>query len=74
MKNFKLTKEQILNIKEGQKITFNYFGDVYTKKVQCIYEPAWNKGRVDLLKFNVNKIGCGTGWTGVEAFQIIQVK
>ena len=74
MENLRLTEQEIFNIKEGQRITFKYLGDVYTKKVHSIYEPAWNKGRVDLLQFNVNRIGSGTGLTGIEAFQIISVK
>lgn len=57
-----------LGIKEGDKITFEYYGDVYTRKVQTMH-ISFN----GLTKYNVNKIGSGTGWTGVDAEEVIKI-
>ena len=57
-----------LGIKEGDKITFEYYDTIYTKKVQTIY-IEFN----GLTKYNVNKIGSGTGWTGVDADEVIKI-
>ena len=63
-----------LEIKEGQKITFRHYADdyesVYTGKVQSIYVQSFN----GLTKYNVNRIGSGTGYTSVEPENIIEVK
>jgi hypothetical protein len=57
-----------LGIKEGDKITFDYYGTVYTRKVQTMHiQPN------GLTNYNVNKIGSGTGWTGVDAEEVIKV-
>lgn len=58
-----------LGIKEGDKITFNYYGTVYTRKVQTMHIQPFN----GLTKYNVNKIGSGTGWTGVDAEDVIKI-
>jgi len=57
-----------LKIKVGDKITFNYYGTVYTRKVQTMH-ISFN----GLTNYNVNKIGCGTGWTGVDAEDVIKI-
>jgi len=61
-----------LAIKEGQKITFRHYRDnkVYTRKVQSVYVQDFN----GLTKYNVNRIGSGTGYTSVEPENIIEVK
>ena len=58
-----------LGIKEGDKITFEYYGKIYTRKVQTMH-ISFN----GLTNYNVNKIGSGTGWTGVDAEDIIKTK
>ena len=57
-----------LGIKEGDKITFEYYDTIYTKKVQTIY-IEFN----GLTKYNVNKIGSGTGCTGIDADEVIKI-
>lgn len=57
-------------IKAGQKITFEYLGTIYTKKVQSVYIQSWN----GVISYNVNKIGSGTGYTSVEHEEVISVK
>lgn len=61
-----------LGIKEGQKITFRHYLDnaVYTRKVQSVYVQSFN----GLTKYNVNRIGSGTGYTSVDAENVIEVK
>jgi hypothetical protein len=56
-----------LQIKEGDKITFKLYGTVYTRKVQTIYVQSFN----GITIYNVNKIGSGTGFTGVDADDVI---
>jgi hypothetical protein len=73
----KLTTEQILNIKEGDKITFTIYGSagIYTRKVQAVLKNRFaDTVRVDLMSFNVNKVGSGTGYTNVHPTQILEVK
>tara|TARA_R110000796_G_scaffold232576_1_gene350988 strand:- start:301 stop:537 length:237 start_codon:yes stop_codon:yes gene_type:complete len=57
-----------LKIKEGDKITFDYYGTVYTRKVQTMH-ISFN----GLTNYNVNNIGSGTGWTGVDAEDVIKI-
>lgn len=60
-----------LGIKEGQKITFRHYDNsVYTRKVQSVFVQTFN----GLTKYNVNKIGSGTGYTSVEPKAVIEVK
>lgn len=68
----KLTTEQIKNIKQGDKITFTMYGSAktFTRKVQDVVTRPYN----DIITFNVNKVGSGTGYTGVEAEDILEVK
>lgn len=73
----KQTKTKIMNllnnklgIKEGQKITFRLYNTVYTRKVQSVYVQSFN----GLTSYNVNRIGSGTGYTSVDAEDIIEVK
>jgi len=60
-----------LGVKKGQRITFRHYADdaVYTRKVQSIY-VSFN----GFTKYNVNRIGSGTGYTSVEAENVIEVK
>ena len=69
-----MTNQELKNIKVGQNITFNYNGNIYTRKVQSIYVQSWNSERVDLMKWNVNKIDLGTGFESIECEQIIAAK
>lgn len=64
MKN---TLYNALQIKEGDKITFKLDGTVYTRKVQTIYVQSFN----GITIYNVNRIGSGTGFTGVDAEDVI---
>ena len=59
-----------LQIKEGDKITFKENDTVYTKKVQTVFVQSFN----GITKYNVNRIGSGTGFTGVDAEDVISVK
>ncbi len=59
-----------LGIKEGQTITFYQYGNVYTRKVQSVYVQSFN----GLTKYNVNRIGSGTGYTSVESEDVIKIK
>lgn len=73
----KLTTEQILNIKEGDKITFTMYGSIgtFTRKVQGVVKNRFaDEVRVDLMSFNVNKVGSGTGYTNVHPTQILEIK
>ena len=69
-----LTRKQIENIKEGDRITFTVQDSfevlTFTRKVQHVVTRPWN----DIITFNVNKVGSGTGYTGVEAENILKVK
>ena len=71
MKNLDYTngKYNMLNIKEGQKIVFELNGQTYTRKVQIVYVQGNG-----ITIYNVNKVGSGTGWTGVEPYQVIEIK
>ncbi len=68
----KLTRKQIENIKQGDKITFTMYGSTktFTRKVQDVVTRPYN----DIITFNVNKVGSGTGYTGVEVEDILEVK
>jgi hypothetical protein len=57
-------------IKEGQKITFNYEGTIYTKKVKEVVTRKYS----DRVSYNVNSIGSGTQYVGVDHEDIISVK
>lgn len=59
------------SIKEGQRITFKRFGTTYTRKVQQVCTQSFNP---DYVSFNVNKLGSGTGFTNVDAEDVISVK
>lgn len=59
-----------LQIKEGDKITFKENDTVYTKKVQTVFVQSFN----GITIYNVNRIGSGTGFTGVDANQVINIK
>ena len=68
MKNLLELRNNGLGIKEGDKITFKYYGTVYTRKVKEMH-IQFN----GLTNYNVNKIGSGTGWTGVDAEDVIKI-
>ena len=68
-KDYKFGKYNMLNIKEGQKITFELNGQTYTRKVQIVYVQGNG-----ITIYNVNKVGSGTGWEGVEPYQVIEIK
>tara|TARA_R100001463_G_scaffold110574_1_gene165418 strand:- start:524 stop:706 length:183 start_codon:yes stop_codon:yes gene_type:complete len=55
-------------IKEGQKITFNYYGKIYTKKVKQVFSKGYT------IAYNVNSIGSGTQYVCVDHEDIISVK
>ena len=55
-------------IKEGQRITFNYYGKIYTKKVKEVFSKGYTMG------YNVNPIGSGTQLLCVDQEEIISVK
>ena len=57
-------------ITEGQKITFNYDGAIYTKKVKEVVTRKFN----DSISYNVNSIGSGTQYIGVDHEDVITVK
>ena len=57
-------------IKVGQKITFEYYGTVYTKKVKEVII----KGNGLKNGYNVNPIGSGTQYVGVDHEDVISVK
>ena len=59
-----------LGIKEGQKITFNHNGSIYTRKVQEVFIQAFN----GLTFYNVNRIGSGTGFNSIDAEDVIKIK
>ena len=61
-------KYNSLNIKQGQKIVFELNGQTYTRKVQIVYVQCNG-----ITIYNVNKVGSGTGWTGVEPYQVIEI-
>ena len=63
--------EKYRNVKEGQKITFTYYGEVYTRKVQGVYKCGWNENQYSFL---VNRIGSGCGYINIEPIDIISVK
>tara|TARA_R110002167_G_scaffold181191_1_gene381452 strand:- start:401 stop:586 length:186 start_codon:yes stop_codon:yes gene_type:complete len=56
------------NIKQGQKITFNFEGKIYTKKVKA----AFSKGYT--MAYNVNAIGSGTQFECIDQEDVISVK
>ncbi len=57
-----------LGIKEGQTITFSHYGNVYTRKVQSVFIQSFN----GLTKYNVNRIGSGTGYTSIDSEYVIK--
>ncbi len=56
-------------IKKGQKITFNYFGKVYTRKVQQVVTRKYN----NRISYNVNKIGSGLGYDMIDHCDVTKV-
>tara|TARA_R100001369_G_scaffold38112_1_gene63634 strand:- start:301 stop:492 length:192 start_codon:yes stop_codon:yes gene_type:complete len=58
------------NIEVGQKITFNYEGKIYTKKVK----NAFTKFSVNTKAYNVSSIGSGTQLVCVDHEDVISVK
>ena len=60
---------QSTKIKEGQKITFKYYGDIYTKKVKQVVTQVSG-----LISYNVNSIGSGTQYVSVDHEDVISVK
>jgi len=62
--------ENFRNVKEGQRITFEERGKVYTRKVQFVYNCKWN----DRYNFGINRIGSGTGYENIEPQNVISVK
>ena len=61
---------QSVKITEGQKITFKYYGTIYTKKVKEVVTRKFN----DLISYNVNSIGSGTQCVSVDHEDVIAVK
>ena len=59
-----------IKIKEGQKISFNYYGNFYTKKVKEVVTAPYH----DRISYNVNPIGSGTQYIGVDHEDVISVK
>ena len=60
-----------LKIKEGDYITFKLnFEEVYTRKVQSMHIQSFN----GITNYNVNRIGSGSGVTGVDPQWIIDIK
>tara|TARA_R100000388_G_scaffold36596_1_gene28465 strand:+ start:5929 stop:6156 length:228 start_codon:yes stop_codon:yes gene_type:complete len=59
-----------LKIKEGDKITFQYNGAIYTKKVQIVFIQSSN----GITVYNVNPIGSGTGWVGIYPEEVLNIK
>jgi len=55
-------------IKEGQKITFRKYGNIYTKKVKEVFSKGYT------MAYNVNSIGSGTQYVCVDQEEIISVK
>jgi hypothetical protein len=58
------------NIKQGQKITFNFEGKIYTKKVKA----AFIKFSVNTKAYNVSSIGSGTQLECIDHEDVISVK
>jgi|TARA_R110000772_G_scaffold137363_1_gene246261 hypothetical protein len=58
------------NIKQGQKITFNFEGKIYTKKVKT----AFIKFSVNTKAYNVSSIGTGTQLECIDHKDVISVK
>ena len=61
---------QSVKITEGQKITFKYYGAIYTKKVKEVVTRKFN----DVISYNVNSIGSGTQYVSVDHEDVITVK
>lgn len=59
-----------LGIKEGQRITFYHYDKVYTRKVQEVAIQSFN----GLTSYNVNRIGSGSGYDGIDAEDVIEIK
>ena len=62
-------KYNMLNIKEGQKITFEMYGQIWTRKVQIVFVQGNG-----ITIYNVNKVGSGTGYQGLYPHQVIENK
>lgn len=58
-----------LEIKKGQTITFYHYDNVYTRKVQSVFIQSFN----GLTKYNVNRIGSGTGFNSIDAEDVIKI-
>jgi hypothetical protein len=60
------------NIKEGQKITFEYNGNIYTKKVIDVFTKGYGSGIT--MAYNVRSLGSGTQCFCVEQQDVISAK
>ena len=60
------------NIKEGQYITFEYWGQIYTKKVIDVFTKGYGSGKT--TAYNVRSLGSGTQCFCVEQEDIISVR
>lgn len=68
-KDYTYGKNNMLKIKEGQKITFNMYGQTWTRKVKQVFVQGNG-----LTNYNVNRVGSGTGYESVEPYQVIEIK
>ena len=59
-----------LEIKEGDKISFNMYGKQWTKKVKNVYVQGSN----GVTFYQVNPIGCGSLQLGICANDVIKIK
>ena len=64
----KTIMENSITITEGQKITFNYYGKTYTKKVKEVFSKGYT------MAYNVNSIGSGTQVVCIDHEEVISVK
>jgi hypothetical protein len=60
------------NIKEGQYITFEYWGQIYTKKVIDVFTKGYGSGKT--TAYNVRKYRTGYQVMCVEQEDIISVR
>tara|TARA_R110002050_G_C8627766_1_gene488072 strand:+ start:315 stop:536 length:222 start_codon:yes stop_codon:yes gene_type:complete len=65
-----LIMNKLSKIEVGQRISFNYYGAFYTKKVKEVVTRKFN----DTISYNVNPIGSGTQYISVDHEDIIEVK
>ncbi len=62
--------ENSVKIKVNQKITFKRNGNIYIKKVKEVVTRLYDHK----ISYNVNPIGSGTQYVGVDHEDVISVK